>query len=122
MHTSANQKISITIGGKVITGTLYDNAATRDFISLLPLTLTLKDYAGKEKISYLPKKLSTQNVPEGSDPSIGAITYYAPWGNLAIFYKDFTYSSDLVKLGKIDSGMEILKASDGLQARFELVR
>jgi hypothetical protein len=122
MSTSVNQKITITVGGKVITGTLYDNATARDFISLLPLTLTLKDYSGTEKISDLPKKLSTKDVPGGSDPSVGDITYYAPWGNLAMFYKDFTYSSGLVKLGKIDSGMEILKVSDGRQARFELVR
>jgi hypothetical protein len=122
MSTSVNQKITITVGGKVITGTLYDNATARDFISLLPLTLTLKDYSGTEKISDLPKKLSTKDVPGGSNPSVGDITYYAPWGNLAMFYKDFTYSSGLVKLGKIDSGMEILKASDGRQARFELVR
>jgi len=27
--------------------------------ALLPLTATLEDYAGTEKISYLPRKLST---------------------------------------------------------------
>ncbi|MEH7502625.1 cyclophilin-like fold protein [Neobacillus drentensis] len=23
------------------------------------------------------------------DPSVGDFTYYSPWGNLAIFYRDF---------------------------------
>lgn len=41
----------------------------------LPLTLTLKDYAGTEKISDLPKRLSTEGAPSGSDPSVGDITY-----------------------------------------------
>ncbi|WP_337926728.1 cyclophilin-like fold protein [Paenibacillus caui] len=36
------------------------------------------------------------------------ITYYAPWGNLAIFYRDFRYSSGLIKLGSIDAGGEKL--------------
>jgi len=39
--------------------TLEDNATTRDFVALLPLTLTLRDYNRTEKISDLPKKLST---------------------------------------------------------------
>jgi hypothetical protein len=59
--------------------------------------------------------------PPGSDPSIGDITYYAPWGNLAVFYKDFGYSQGLVKLGRIDSGVETLNRSGPLKVRFELI-
>jgi hypothetical protein len=103
-----SMKISLRIGDRVLTATLIDSATTRDFISLLPLTLTLKDYSETEKISDLPKKLSTEGAPSGSDPSVGDITYYAPWGNLAIFYRDFGYSSGLVILGKIESGIEAL--------------
>jgi hypothetical protein len=96
-------RIQIDVDGTRLTATLDDNATTRDFISLLPLTLTLEDYNGTEKISNRPKRLSTKDAPAGVDPSIGDITYYSPWGNLAIFYKDFRYSSGLVKLGRIDS-------------------
>jgi len=103
-----SMKIRLKVGDTVLTATLIDSATTRDFISLLPLTLTLKDYAGTEKISDLPKRLSTESAPSGSDPSVGDITYYAPWGNLAIFYRDFVYSSGLVILGKIDSGIKAL--------------
>jgi hypothetical protein len=99
-------KIRINVDGARLTATLDDTAASRDFVSLLPLTLTLEDYNGTEKISDLPKKLSTKDAPAGIDPSIGDITYYSPWGNLAIFYKDFAYSRGLVKLGRIDSGIE----------------
>lgn len=38
-------KIRLTINGKPTLATLDDNAAARDFLSLLPLSLTLKDYA-----------------------------------------------------------------------------
>lgn len=51
---------------------------------MLPLKMTLKDYASTEKVSDLPKKLSMQHAPDGSKPKTGHISYYAPWGNLAI--------------------------------------
>jgi hypothetical protein len=101
-------KVRLRTPNQTLTATLNDSAAARDFASLLPLTLTLEDYSATEKISYLPKKLATQGAPAGSDPSIGDITYYAPWGNLAIFYRDFGYSAGLIILGKIDTGMEAL--------------
>lgn len=111
----------LTVGDTVLTATLRDNETTRDFVSLLPLTLTLEDYAGTEKISYLPKKLSTVGAPSGSDPSVGDITYYAPWGNLAIFYRDFGYSDGLVVLGQIDSGMEGLNVPGSIKVTVELI-
>jgi len=106
-------KIRISAGDTVLTATMLDNATSRDFMSMLPLTLTLKDYAGTEKISDLPRKLSTQGAPSGSDPSVGDITLYAPWGNLAIFYRDFGYASGLIILGKMDDGLDTLSQLDG---------
>ena len=77
-----------------------------DFVSLLPLTLALEDYASTEKISDLPKRLSTEDAPSDSDPSVGDIAFYAPWGNLAIFYRDAKYTNGLIILGKIDGDAE----------------
>jgi len=103
--------------------TLDNNSqAAKDFIALLPLTLTLNDYNATEKVSDLPRRLSTKDAPPGFDPSIGDIAYYAPWGNLAIFYKDFGYSSGLVKLGTIDSGLGHLNARDSLTVTVEVVK
>src|SRR4051812_2940217 len=114
-------KIRMNVEGEVVTATLDDNATSRDFVSLLPLTLPLKDYAQTEKISDLPKRLTTEGAPSGSDPSVGDITYYAPWGNLALFYKDFGYSDGLIRLGKIDSGVEALNRPGLLRVTMELV-
>ena len=44
-------KIRVDVNGKQVTATLNDNETSRDFVSLLPLTLTLEDYNGTEKIS-----------------------------------------------------------------------
>jgi hypothetical protein len=95
------------------TATLIDSETTRDLLSLLPLTLRLSDYAKTEKISDLPRRLSTADAPNGVDPAIGDITYYSPWGNLAIFYRDFGYSTGLVTLGSINSGIEALASLSG---------
>lgn len=76
-----------------------------------------------EKVSDLPKRLATSGAPPGADPQVGDIAYYAPWGNLAIYYRDFEYSSGLVKLGHIDSGIEKLAGARGdLVIRFELAK
>jgi hypothetical protein len=115
-------KIRITIDSASISAQLEDNPSARDFASLLPLTVVLEDYARTEKITYLPRKLSTADAPAGVDPSIGDIAYYAPWGNLAIFYRDFGYSSGLIKLGTIDpSAVAALSRSSSGQATIELV-
>jgi hypothetical protein len=118
----ASMKTRITIGERVITATMHDNATASDFISLLPLTLTLEDYAKTEKISDLPRKLTKEGAPSGSDPSVGDIAYYSPWGNLAIFYGDSGYASGLVILGKIHSSVEALNVPGSLRVTVELVK
>lgn len=115
-----NMRITLTTEDTVITATLIDGETTQDFISLLPLTLTLEDYAGTEKISDLPRRLSTEGAPAGSDASVGDITYYAPWGNLAIFYRDFRYASGLIILGKIDADVELFRNSEVITVTIDL--
>ncbi len=121
MDDSKQYKIKIVGQDTTLYATLQDTPTTRDFISLLPLDLELKDYAGTEKVSDLPKKLTTKNAPAGYDPSVGDITYYAPWGNLAIFYKDFGYASGLINLGKIEQGIQELSSKNSLNVSIMLV-
>jgi len=113
-------KVKITIGQKIATAILYDNPTSKDLVSLFPLTLEMEDYNRTEKINQLPKKLSSKDAPSGFDPSVGDITYYEPWGNIALFYKDFGYSNGLISLGKITSGLEAFKVSGTIIAKFEL--
>jgi hypothetical protein len=113
-------KINIRVRNEVVTATLIDSKTTQDFISLLPLTLTLEDYANTEKISDLPKRLSTEDAPAGSDPSVGDIAYYAPWGNLAVYYNDFGYSNELVILGRIDGDIEAFSVPGSVEVTIEL--
>lgn len=114
-------KIRIVVGDQVLPATLENSAAAQAFAQMLPLALTLDDYHSIEKISDLPGRLPTDDSPSGVDPDVGDITYYAPWGNLAIFYRDFGYASGLVRLGRIEGSMSALSVKGSLKARIERV-
>jgi len=113
-------KINIKVRDEVVTATLIDSKTTQDFISLLPLRLTLKDHANTEKVSYLTRHLSTEDAPPGSDPAVGDIAYYAPLGNWVMYYNDFGYSNGVVILGKIDGDIEAFKVPGPVEVTIEL--
>ena len=106
-------RIRLVFEGKSVLIRMHDNPTSRDLLSRLPLTLKFSDYAGTEKIAYPSEKLSTRDAPSGHDPSVGDVTYYAPWGNLAIFYRDFRYSRGLIPLGVVESGLQELEELHG---------
>lgn len=114
-------KIHMHVGDTLITATLANGTAARDFASMMPLVVRLKDYASSEKIADLPKRLSTVGEPAGTKASAGDIAYYAPWGNLAIFYKDAAFANGLIRLGQIDTGIEALQSADGKEVKIEMV-
>lgn len=114
-------RIQISLDGAVVAGTLNDSKAAQDFAAMLPLKLTLQDYNGTEKISDLPRRLSREGAPDGVEPSAGDIAFYAPWGNLALFYRGFRYSPGLVLLGRIDAGLETLSRAGSMTATIERI-
>ena len=113
-------KVRIAVGEKTATAIVYDNPTSKNFVSLFPLTLELEDYNGIEKINLLSQKLTAEGAPKGFDPATGDLTYYEPWGNIALFYKDFGYANGLISLGKITSGLEAFAVSGTVVAKFEL--
>jgi hypothetical protein len=115
----ARVKFTIRFRGRVLKAELNDSLAAQDFASMLPLSVTLEDYAFSEKICDLPKRLMTRGSPEGFEPSPGDVAYYAPWGNLAIFYKGGEFSEGLVSLGHIISGVEYLAGADSIDVVME---
>ena len=109
------------VGGTPLAATLDDTETARDFASLLPLALTLDDYAATEKISDLPRRLTTAGAPVGAAASAGDISYYAPWGNLALFYRDSEFAGGLVRLGRIDGDAGALRRRGPLTAKIERI-
>lgn len=115
-------KLKITRGDKVVKAILYENPTTKDFIAQLPLAVDMKDFAGVEKIFYPPKKLSTAERKAVSDPKIGDINVYAPWGNIAIFYGSYSGSRDLIRIGRITEGIDAFNVTGTVKnVYFELV-
>lgn len=105
--------IELTHGTTTVRGTLEHTPAGRDFAALLPLTLSVSDFHGTEKISDIPRRLTTDGAPAGTTPTAGDISYFAPWDNLALFYGDYGYSDGLVRLGRLDpAGVELLETLD----------
>lgn len=113
-------KLKITIGQNTATAILYDNPTSRDFATMLPLTVEMDDYANTEKVFYPSRKLSTKDAPKGFKPSEGDITLFAPWGNIALFYKDFSYFNGLISMGKITSGIDHFNAKGKIAVKIEL--
>lgn len=105
-------KIKLTFEGNEIYALINNSKAGDDFLSLLPLSVKAEDFNSTEKIFYLSKKLNTQNEPDGINPKAGDITYYAPWGNIAIFYRDFRYSNNLIYLGRFENVSDVEKLSN----------
>ncbi len=104
--TSEATSVDVTIGA--------DSPAVRDFLSMLPLTLTLEEHAGREKIGYLPRALTLDGSP-GSDPEDGDLIYFIPWGNLGFYYnaEGIGYSDQTLHIGTYETSPEQLEALEG---------
>ncbi len=114
-----NTRIKLTFEGNEIYALINNSKAGNDFLSLLPLSVKAEDFNSTEKIFYLSKKLNIENEPDGINPKAGDITYYAPWGNIAIFYKNFRYSNNLIYLGKFENTSDIEKLSN-IKGNFDI--
>lgn len=95
-------QIEITVGGQRVTATLADSAAGRDLVAQLPVTVEMRDHGGVEKTGRLPSALSLDGQPEGADPDVGALGYFAPGQDLVLYYGDQSYFPGIVVLGRLD--------------------
>ena len=96
-------KIKVTRGDKTATATMVNNPTSRDFLTRLPITITMTDYANAEKIYTFSQAITTNGTTLGhTNPRPGDIDLYAPWGNICNLYKAVNGNSQLVNLGQLD--------------------
>ena len=95
-------KIQITVGNERFTATIFDSAAGRDLIAQLPLRIDMTDHGSVEKTGPLPSPLSLASQPDGADPDVGDVGYYAPGNDLVLYYGDQSYYPGIVVLGHLD--------------------
>ena len=95
----------LTAEGGTILFELNDSSASGDLYAQLPLTVQIEDFSTNEKIFYPPQELNTENSPLAEDGA-GTLAYYAPWGDVVMFYGDYNENSSLYELGQAVSGGE----------------
>ena len=105
-------KIHVRSNGKTTVFELNASPAARDLYAQLPLSIKVEDYGDNEKIFYPPKKLNTANAPK-ADAKAGTLAYYAPWGDVVMFYKDFGSAGGLYELGHAIAGSEYIPEMSG---------
>lgn len=105
-------KIKVTANGESTVFELNGSQAANELYGQLPMSLKVDDYAGKEKIFYPSNKLGVDSTPL-ADAQVGTLAYYAPWGDVVMFYKGFGCASGLYELGNAVEGSENIKSMSG---------
>ena len=95
-------KIQITINDQRLQATIFDSPAGRDLLNQLPLTVDMTDHGAVEKTGPLPAPLSLDGQPDGADPDVGDVGYYAPGNDLVLYYGDQSYYPGIVIIGRLD--------------------
>ena len=113
--------IRIAFGDTQLTGRLSENATARDVAGQLPLTLSFRDHNNVEKTAPLPRELSLEGAPDGRDPAAGDIGYWAPGGDLVLYYDDGApYFDGIVRIGEFEGDLEALRRQgDGFDVSIE---
>ena len=121
---SDRMKIRLRVKDKTITATLIESKTTRDFISLLPLTLAMDDLFQREKFARLPKAISTEGK-RANTYEIGEIAYWSPGPDVAIYYRqdgESIPSPGIIPIAKIDAGAEAFDVPGSVKVTIELAK
>ena len=105
-------KINVKANGNTTVFELNNSPAAKELYAQLPLSITVENYSNNEKIFYPPKKLNTTDTPQ-ADARAGTLAYYAPWGDVVMFYGSFGSAAGLYELGHAVSGSEYIQGMSG---------
>ena len=111
---TAGTQLSVAWGENQVIYSLNDSSAAQSLLEQLPLTVEVEDYSTNEKIFYPPQELEldTSDTPIASGGA-GTLAYYAPWGDVVMFYGDYNENPSLFELGQIVSGEELVAQMSG---------
>lgn len=103
--TMEARQIAVRCGELEAVYALNDSPAADALWAQLPLTLDVEDFSTNEKVFYPPNELDTADTPL-AEGGAGTLAYYAPWGDVVLFYDSFSRNAGLYELGEIVSGTE----------------
>ena len=107
-----SRRILVQFGEDTVVYELNDSTAADSLYEQLPLTIEVEDYSTNEKIFYPPEELDTSNSPMAQGGA-GTLAYYAPWGDVVMFYGDYGENSSLFELGQAVLGGELVSEMSG---------
>jgi len=117
-------RVRFTVGDAEIIVRIAENPTSRDFVSMLPVTLSFRDFNAMEKIGDLPRRLTTEGST-GSPPANGDLICFVPWGNLGFFYdaarRDVSFDDQVIPIGTIESGHDRLNDLQTGPVRVEVI-
>ena len=105
-------QIAVTCGDLQVVYELNDSPAAQSLLSQLPLTVEVEDFSTNEKVFYPPQELDTTDTPLAVGGA-GTLAYYAPWGDVVLFYDSFSANGSLYELGEAVSGAEDISQMTG---------
>ena len=103
-------EIRMQFGEVEITALLDDSQTSRDFLTLLPLTLDMTRFYDREYAAHLGDAVISQEGEQIADFENGDVTYYIAGHALAVFFDgaDRSDQSGLIRMGRITSGLDDL--------------
>lgn len=101
-------KMRITIGTKIFTATLYNNATATAFKATLPITIRMTELNGNEKYFDLPNALPAKASNPGTIQNGDVLLYGS--NTLVVFYKTFSTSYSYTPIGRIENPSELAAA------------
>ena len=119
---SMGNEITIRIGDKAFAATLADNATATAFKKLLPLSITMTELNGNEKLARLPGTMPAR-ASTPSSIQTGDMMLYGS-NTLVLFYKSFSTTYSYTEIGQIDdpAGLEATLGSGNVAVTFEVRR
>ena len=108
-----NMKISVSDGSNKVIYELNNSSASVDLYNQLPMELEVEDYSTNEKIFYPENELNVENTNEASRGGSGVLAYYEPWGDVVMFYDNYSSASGLYVLGEATKGSNLIENLSG---------
>lgn len=105
--------VEIVSQGEKATFQLYETVAAKELYDQLPLTLDLTNFRDAQWMFYPPRKLNVKANEAYHDGKKGELSYYAPWGDVFMLYKDFYAGDEMHRLGIGISGVDDIAAMSG---------
>lgn len=117
--------IRITVGDTQLDGLLYDNMESRQFIALLPQTISMTNYGGREVYGSIEGTITVEGDGQLRFDN-GDITYCPSNNSAAIFYAQTNrpnLTMEVYPIGRVTSDLSVFETLDSqVEITFEVLK